>query len=154
MSAREILTGLMVGLLIERPAKKKTLAEFATQFEQSGAALSRRIEKATPKPIHRRQIRHVVGIERWGQRRLRVALGEPPIHDEYDTYQPPEDASWETLVDAFRDTRQTTVELVRTLATQPIDDVRIKHNDLGPLSVRGWLGYLKSHATREALLIR
>jgi len=43
----------------------------------------------------------VIGIERWGQRRLRMLLGEPPVSDEYDSYRPGEDLSMPALRDAF-----------------------------------------------------
>ena len=154
MSAQEIATGLIVGLIIERPARNEALDETADRLERAGTKIADRIRRGSPKQFSVRQVRHITGIERWCQRRLRVALGEPPVLDEYDGYQPPADASWDALLEAWESTRRETVELTRKLARRPIDDVRVRHNQLGPLSVRGWLRYLSQHANRESLGIR
>jgi hypothetical protein len=154
MPAREIVMGLAVGLMIERPARKQRFADIITGLETTGHQIADRIRRASPGKVNVRQVRHVVGIERWSQRRLRVALGERPTLDEYDGYQPPEDADWDTLLAEWEATRRETVALARTLAEKSTDDVRIRHNQMGPLSVRGWLIYLSRHATRETFFIR
>jgi hypothetical protein len=154
MALRDILGGLFVGLVIERPARTTTLEQLATRLETKGAKIADRIRRSSGGEVSRRQVRHITGIERWGQRRLRVALDDPPIEDEYDGYQPPEDADWNTLAEAWEATRRETVALARTLAARPIDDIRIRHNQFGPLSVGGWLVYLSQHASRESLAVR
>lgn len=76
-------------LFLERPARKRDYAYFAGRLEASGKELEARFAVAADSPENRRQLRHIVGLERWGQRRLRTALGEPPIQDEMDQYAPP-----------------------------------------------------------------
>jgi hypothetical protein len=94
---------------------------------------------------------HIIGIERWGQRRLRVALGEPLITDEYDSYCPSIALFWQDLREEFRTTRANTVALIRQLDDAHIDDsVGIRHNDLGILTVHGWVRYLDMHANEES----
>ena len=154
MAAQEIVMGLVVGLMIERPARKQRFDDIIADLETTGRRIADRIRRASPRKLNVRQVRHAIGIERWSQRRLRVALGEPPTLDEYDGYQPSEDADWDTLLAEWEATRRETVALARTLAERPTDDVRIRHNQMGPLSVRGWLIYLSRHATRETFFIR
>lgn len=154
MAAQQIVMGLVVGLMIERPARKQRLEDIIAGLETTGRQVADRIRRASAGKINVRQVRHVIGIERWSQRRLWVALGEPSTLDEYDGYQPPEDADWDNLLAEWEATRQETIALARVLSERPTDDVRIRHNQMGPLSVRGWLIYLSRHATRETFFIR
>lgn len=154
MALSDIVGGLFAGLMIERPARQQTLEQLAERLETKGEAITDRMRRSSGGDLSRRQVRHITGIERWGQRRLRVALGEPPTEDEYDGYQPPIDADWNTLLGEWEATRHETVALARTLAERTTDDIRIRHNQFGPLSVRGWLVYLSQHASRESLGIR
>ena len=100
-------------------------------------------------------INHIVGIERWGQRRLRVPLREPLLMDSYRGYRLPEGTSMDNLVQAFADTRRDTVNLARELGSTDLKPpVKVRHNDLGELSLGAWLAYLAGHAKRESLRIR
>jgi hypothetical protein len=96
---------------------------------------------------------HVIGIERWSQRRLRPALGEPVVHDEYDGYRPDPALGMTALAEAFAQTRDETLDLARRAADLP-PSVRAAHNDPGQLSVGGWLFCIDSHAQRESGRIR
>ncbi len=149
------LVGAVLRPLLERQVKNRSLADLAASLEGSSVAVANRLEAAADTPRNREVANHVVGIERWGQRRLRVALGEVFVPDGYRGYRAPEDASLADLTRAYADTRRTTLELVRELQTQQVDPTRkIRHNDLGELSVKGWLAYLDGHAKRESTRLK
>ncbi|MBX3014514.1 MAG: hypothetical protein KF832_23550 [Caldilineaceae bacterium] len=154
MALVDLLRKPVVAIVLERPGRKRSLTEWAQTLEKDGEAILQRVA-AKDSAQARATLRHVTGIERWGQRRLRVALGEPFVHDEFDDYQPPAEADWATLCEAFRTTRHTTVALVdHVAATKAADEIQILHNQLGPLRVRGWLRYLDLHANLESRRIR
>jgi hypothetical protein len=122
----------------------------AERLELDGRTLERTFAAAKDNESNRKLLSHVTGIERWGQSRLRVALGEPLLMDEYDGYRPPREAGWAELQDAFHDTRQQTVALARQLGPAVEAGVHVPHNQFGPLTVRSWLRYLDIHANMEA----
>ncbi len=155
MALRDILLNSFKNLLIEGPAKKKTLDELAAELERNGAALSTRFGGIANSANNRKQLRHITGIERWGISRLRVLAGQSYKPDEYDGYQPAESIDWNDLREAFTTTRSETVSLARQLARNGIQpNATVPHNMFGPLSLRGWLSYLNNHAERESKLIR
>ncbi|MCG8347190.1 MAG: hypothetical protein MI924_05355 [Chloroflexales bacterium] len=155
MSLRESFLGLAVAFFFERPARNHTLEELATTLEQSGTEIETRFSIASETSANRKQMRHIVGIERWGQRRLRVALGEPPLSDEYDHYQPAADSRWEDLQTSFSKTRQETINLAHKLASNGVDGAsKVAHNQFGPLSLRAWLRYLTVHANLDSKWLR
>jgi hypothetical protein len=149
------MIGTVLRPLAERQAKGRTLDELAEALERSGRALNARFGRAANTPRNREALNHIVGIERWGQRRLRVPLGEPLLMDSYRGYRLPEGTPMDSLVQAFADTRRDTVSLVRELASADLKPaVKVRHNDLGELSVGAWLAYLDGHAKRESLRVR
>lgn len=155
MALRDILLNLFKNLLIEGPAKKKTLDDLAAELEMNGAALVTRFGGVANSANNRKQLRHITGIERWGQNRLRVLTGQSYKQDEYDGYQPAESIDWNDLREAFTHTRSETVSLARQLARNGVEpDATVPHNAFGPMSLRGWLTYLNNHAERESKLIR
>ncbi len=154
MKLRNTLTGIVANLRLERPASKTTLVEQAAKLQMMGLALAARYAAAADTPANRERLRHITGIERWGQSRLRVALGEPLMMDEYDDYRPPADLSWPDLQAAFEETRQATVALIEQLHKAGAAAVKTPHNQFGDLTVRGWLAYLNNHANLESKKIR
>jgi len=155
MSVIGRLIGRVLRPIVERQARGRSVGEFAGALERSGQEVAARLQ-AAPDTSHNREVaNHIVGIERWGQRRLRVALGEPPLSDGYRGYRLPEGADMAALRSAFERTRQETVSLVRALDAAKLEpSTRVRHNHLGALSVRGWLAYLEGHAKRESTRIR
>jgi hypothetical protein len=138
-------------LAFERPARKRSLAEHGRDLSQSGAQLLERLVGVSPRPEDRQRMRHIIGIERWGQRRLQVFLGEPFVRDGHHPYKPDETLDWPALLEAFKDTRRHTIALIDDLAKPGAHAVdTVAHNDFGALSTRGWLRYLKGHAEQEA----
>ena len=149
------LMGWGAQLMIERPARKLTLQELIDQLGQSAKHMSEYLSSILDTPTNRRQLCHMVGIERWGQRRLRVALGEPYLSEEYDHYCPSNERSWDELKAEWAATRESTLALAKeiTLAEIP-PDFKIPHNQFGPLGIKGWLRYLDVHASSEGKRIK
>jgi len=147
--------GVVLRIFTEWRAKKLSLAELTRRLDDSTEKVARRFEGASNTRLNLKQARHVIGIERWAQRRLRVALGEPPVTDEYDSYRPDELSDLRALHEAFVQTRQETKTIIQQLQSAGVSfDTRVPHNELGPLSIRGWLLYLIDHAGRETLIMR
>ncbi len=154
MTIADRLRTTVVNLLLERPGRKVALSDWAQKLTKSGAAIDRRAAK-TKTARAGDTLRHITTIERWGQHRLQVALGEPFVQDESDDYAPAAAPDLATAREIFRATRQTTVALVDKLAAAKVDpQLTILHNQMGPLTVRGWLSYLNTHANLESLRIR
>ena len=142
-------------LMIKRPAAKLSLGELATRLEESGKVLERRYGGALDTAANRDKLRHVVGIERWGLRRLDTFTGKEPITDESDAYLPSPGASWRDLKLAFANTRRSLVALARRLDREHLtDERRVAHNQQGDLTAREWLYYLRLHADFESRRIR
>lgn len=137
----------IIGQMVFERGKK--LADLPAQLEAGGTKVMARANAMTDSEFNRRVLNHIIGIERWGQRRLKVALGEPFVQDEYNGYRPARETSWEALKTQFVETRAETVALARTLAAQA-GTTRVRHNDYGDLSVGGWLNYLRTHAEFES----
>ena len=149
MSLKDALLRLVGRHYFERPARKRSLPEHAEALRRSGDALRQRLSELRPDARAHERLRHVIGIERWGQRRLAVLRGEPLVMDGHRAYQPAADASWEELLEAFADTRADTVRLADQLAAAEPAGL-VPHNQFGDLSARGWLRYLDGHARVEA----
>ncbi len=95
--------------------------------------------------------RHIIGIERWSQSRLRLFLGGELVMDEYDTYQPAADLDMAALTEQFVETRRVTVELAQKISDAGVtDDQTVLHNDMGDVSARTWLAYIRGHAQQES----
>lgn len=139
----------------EREAKKHTIAEWRSKLDESQQGLADRFARSPGSEANLRQARHVIGIERWGQRRLRSALGEPLDMGEYDPYSPDDLVKMTDLQEAFLTARAETLRVIDELQKAAIPpDHLIPHNDMGNLTVRGWLHYLNEHALREGMRIR
>ena len=155
MGLKEKVTGFVTGLLLERPIGDKSYADMAQQLEEAGQSIEARLSGKEYTEFNHRVLTHIIGIERWGQSRLGVFLGNPFVQDEYNGYRPARDVPWEELVGQFSVTRSVTISLARALDDALIaPDKTVLHNQLGPLSARAWLRYLQTHASREILQVR
>lgn len=150
MGLKQTLTRLIGRQVFGRPAQKRTYAEHAADLRKDGEQTRERLAAATARtPKHHDTLRHLIGIERWGQRRLRTLLGEPLEMDGHHPYKPPADADWTALSTDFGTTRADTMRLADELArANPAGTV--PHNAFGPLNARGWLRYLRMHAKMES----
>ena len=146
---------LFAYVLVGRPARRAGATALADGLASSAYRLEAHFRAAAADPKAGRQLRHVIAIERWGQPRLRVALGDAPfVGDESGAYRPPGDVPYERLLDELRDTRAVTVQLARRVAAEGKEDVVVEHASLGPLTAGGWLRYLRVHADLESRRVR
>lgn len=142
-------------LFFERPGHKRDFADHAARLEASAHDVLSRAQGAQPSESNREWLAHLIGIERWGQRRLQVGFGDPFITEEYDGYRPALDTPWEEMVAQFQETRAETVALARRYAGDEENaSGPINHNDFGGLTPGGWLEYLRMHAALTAKRIR
>jgi hypothetical protein len=153
MTLKERFTGIIVTVVIERPAKRLGFTKLTQNLSDSGEALHRDLERIEGTDKNLEQLRHIIAIERWGQRRLKVALGEPFLQDENHAYKPATDTSWNILKEMFTATRAETLTLTESLKTTDIT-LTVPHNQFGLLSVLGWLRYLETHAKLEGKRLR
>ena len=145
----------LVSALVERPARRAGAERLAERLEASLTPLAARYAAAADETKAGETLRHVIGIERWGQRRLRVALGDAAYErDEHHGYKPPDERPLGALVDELRATRAETVALGRRLAAEGRSGVAVEHNGIGPLTAAGWLRYLQLHADLESRRVR
>ena len=151
MSIKESIFQLVAGIVIERPARGKTYEQWSAELAKSGQTIDRRMAASRNTAKAGATLRHITGIERWGQQRLRVFLGEPFVRDEYEGYQPGATLDLGAQRACFQETRQETIDLTQRLAQAGVPDTAtVPHNDFGPLSARGWLRYLEMHASLES----
>jgi hypothetical protein len=145
------LIGLYRRPMAELRARGQGIDRLAAELAASGRSLEARMAGVPDTHGNRSAIAHWIGIERWGQRRLRVALGEPFVADTHHRYEPDEGDGIEALRHAFAVTRAESVDLARRLSEAGVDPATVvRHNDLGDLSVAGWLGYLIQHPEQES----
>ena len=97
--------------LLSRGQAEKSYTQWIAALETSGQEIDRRAAAAKDPIKGQKLLRHISGIERWGQSRLRVFLGAPFVRDEYDGYQPGTTFSLDEQRAFFRATRQETIAL-------------------------------------------
>lgn len=151
MGLQQRIGGVAAYFLFERPGNKKSFDDFREALEEGGQTIQQRITSAADNEFNRKKLSHVIGIERWGQRRLEVALGQPMVNDEYDGYRPDVNIALNAQSTAFEETRQRTMQLAKELKEKNVSrDFKVLHNTFGPLTPRAWLQYLNFHANQEA----
>ncbi|MBX3054324.1 MAG: hypothetical protein KF753_22820 [Caldilineaceae bacterium] len=155
MGLKEKIYSFAAGLFFERPARGKSFTELAQQLGTAGEKVLARLEGKSNSERNHQVLTHIIGIERWGQSRLRVLLGDPLRQEEYLVYRPARDVPWNELVENFRTTRAETVSLAQALKNASVaPEQSVPHNQFGPISARAWLGYLQAHASREIMQVR
>lgn len=142
-------------LMFERPTRNKTMATLAAKVRDEGIAIDARCNGAADSEQNRKYLSHIIGIERWGQQRMKVALGEPFIEEEYDGYRPKRDVGWEDLKDQFNETRRETIELIQQIEKTGVSaETQVNHNDFGNMSIKAWVRYLTFHSKFESKRIK
>ncbi len=140
---------LFARFLFERPAARVGADALAERLEAGRGPLAA-VAAAGEDAAARKQLRHVIAIERWGQNRLRVALGDRAFErDESRAFAPPEDEPLAQLIERFDAVRVETVALARRVADEDAGATMVEHNSLGPISARAWLRYLRVHGDLE-----
>jgi hypothetical protein len=152
MAVKESIFHWVGRVMFERPAGKRSVVEHAAELSKSGDEVRARIARKSGTPKNVARLRHVVGIERWGQARLRVFLGDPLVMDGHHGYKPTS-TDWDTLQAEFASARADTVALAARLTTTDLPRT-VPHNQFGPLTERGWLQYIRGHAQTESKLMR
>ena len=154
-TVKNLIQDAVVALLLERPAAKRTPSQWLSQLETAAPAIAARAMASKNSAKAQIVLRHIIGIERWGQQRLRVYLGEPLVKDEYDGYCSATNLSTEQQCAEFHKTRVETVEIVRKIASAGVKiESKVLHNQFGPITLGGWLRYLNLHANFESKMIR
>lgn len=153
MALKDRFTSMIVNVMIERPAKRQGLAKVIANLEKTNHHLKTHLGTLADTKTNRNQLRHIIAIEKWGQQRLKVALGEALVLDENHAYKPSEQSSWEELKALYGITRLETLEIAKNLHCVNLEQT-IAHNQLGPLSILGWLRYLNTHAALESKRLR
>jgi hypothetical protein len=153
MTLKDRLTRVVIYFVLEQPAKRQGLVKLIQSLTDSGEALQRDLERLEDTDTNREQLRHIIAIERWGQRRLSVILGDPFISDENHAYKPTSDTPWSTLKDMVTATRAETLVIAETFKQKDVKQT-VPHNQFGPVSVLGWLRYLENHARLEGKKLR
>ncbi len=142
---------LFTYLFVERPARQQSLAQLVAQLQQSTHELALRLTTVPNTAENYHQMAHILTLERWGQSRLRVALGQPFVADESDAYAPSAERVFVELINDFLAAREQTLEIAQAIQqANPPADLKILHDQFGPLSVKGWLRYLTEHADLES----
>lgn len=150
MGLKDSVMQAAAGVFIERPGRARSLDQWRTALTSSGAVIDERAASARDPVKASIVLRHISGIERWGQQRLRVFLGNSLLMDEYDGYRPGTDLSLDEQREFLREIRAETVALVEALQSATHATETVPHNDYGPLTVHGWLRYLDIHANLES----
>lgn len=139
-------------MMFERPARGLSVVELASTLSSSGDEVRERAAAKEGTPANVARLRHIIGIERWGQQRLRVFLGDPFEPGGHHPHKPTE-TDWSALQTELASTRADTVALAGQLTTADLART-VPHDQFGPLTVRGWLAYLQRHARMESKLMR
>jgi hypothetical protein len=149
------LFGLIFRTILQLQIINKSLADLLKKAEESGRTVEAKLAGKADTPQNREKMRHIIGIERWGQRRLKTMLGEPPLRDEYEGYQPAATLNMAALRTAFAETRAATVAIARTIQQRGLaETAKANHNDIGDVSLRLWLQYLTTHANFESGFVK
>jgi hypothetical protein len=154
MAFLDPLYRLIGKLFVEWPVRKKTIDDLIDDLTTTAQTEQARLDATADTSRNREIIRHIIGMERWGQRRLQVALGQPFVRDESDQYYPNGDADLPALRQIFQETRDQTIALARQLKERGAGDVLVPHNEYGEFSIRGWLYYLNGHVTKESKTLK
>ena len=155
MGLKEQVGKLFKSVMIERPAARQGVEGLEKKLAKSGELLAAKLEGAAATPKNEKTLRHVIAIERWGQQRLRVGLGEDFVQDESQDYSPKEQLTWDELKDLFRGVRAETLQLTHDIKSKVIDPTTtVRHNQFGAITLQGWLAYLNVHANTELRRVR
>jgi len=130
-------------------------ARLRQHLENNGRSLSARLARKPQKPFNHQVFTHIIGIERWSQRRMAVFDGQPFVAEEYDAYRPARESSWDDLLKAFEQARAQTVQIAsQWSATPPDPRQRVDQGQWGALTAAGWLKYVLRHGEAESYKMR
>lgn len=155
MTIRTRIARFVTLAVLEQPVQRRSYDQLIAALETAGQGIVAHISGKPDTARNRGTLQHIIGIERWGQRRLQSALGAPQLDDEYDAYRPVGDDTLAQLGESFQTTRRESIALARQLQSQGVaKDAAVRHNQFGEISVGAWLRYLALHAGIESKRIR
>ncbi|WP_188999008.1 hypothetical protein [Deinococcus roseus] len=134
---------------IDFTGSKKDPSQLLKALEDTQTQLSRKFRELPDTPENRKQLGHILAIERWGTNKLKVFNGGELLNDSSQEYYPSEEDSMESLMNQFTETRQETIKVGQE-AIANADQQKVEHDQFGPLSAAGWIQYLNYHAFLEA----
>lgn len=138
-------------LLIEQPAGRLGIDRLIERLEQSGQRFERKAAASKGRGRNLDILAGMIGNERWSQRRIRVALGERHPSEDDQLYRPGS-RDWKQLREAFSAARRDTISLGKTIRMAGLDlHTCVHHNQLGEISLLGWLYYLSLRAGFDSL---
>lgn len=150
MTLRSNLLQFIAGLVFERPVRRLTTDQIRQRLTTGGDTVVTAMRATRDTDAHQRVATHIIGIERWGQARIRELLTGTHIVEEYDHYRPA-NASMAQLAETMVHTRAETLALLDQLSTAGITlTQQVPHNMFGQMTLAGWLQYLNAHATLES----
>jgi hypothetical protein len=148
------LLGAILRSASERNAKGDNYEDLIERLDKNEVKCLPRFANAADTITNRARAAHIIGIERWGQSRLRTLLGEPLVMDEYDGYAPSTDLTTSELAAEFTRTRAVTKAIVKEHQENGVSlSKTAKHNELGDISARAWIAYITNHTDRESRVL-
>jgi hypothetical protein len=154
MNIRQRLMHAVGMHFFERFGNRMSYADAVSQLEDSGQRISAAMRTAAATPHNVSVARHIIGIERWSLVRMREYVGAMPFTEEYDHYQPDAHLGLTAIADEMDIVRAEVIALTKQLMHHDPGNTTVNHNDLGPLSARGWLYYVLLHANFESKKLR
>jgi len=137
----------------ERRSRGKTPAQLADELEAGAQTVMARLRAAPQTEANHRLVTHIIGIERWSQRRVQVVQGAPFHEEEYNEHRPPRNTAWDDLFTMFEQTRHVSVALARSLSQTQLTQ-KVRHNTYGELTAGAWLTYIHFHSNLESRRLR
>ncbi|MCE2849904.1 MAG: DinB family protein [Roseiflexaceae bacterium] len=154
MTIRSSILHVIAGLVFERPVRTLSTEQLRLRLSNSGNMVVAAMRAAGDTSTHQGVATHIIGIERWGQARLRELLTRTHTSEEYDRYRPAV-ASMTHLAELMASTRAETIAVFDQLCAAGIATTQVTHHNMfGAMTLAGWLQYLAAHASLESRKLR
>ncbi|MFM7679694.1 MAG: DinB family protein [Roseiflexaceae bacterium] len=154
MTIRARFLHFIAGFVFERPVRRLSADQIRQRLSNGVTTVVAAMRAASDTHTHQRVATHIIGIERWGQARLRELLTRTHTSEEYDHYRPAV-ASMTHLADLMTNTRAETIAVFDQLCAAGITTTQVAHHNMfGAMTLAGWLQYLNAHASLESRKLR
>ena len=140
--------------LLKRPIAGLEFIDVLEQCREMGHQLAQALPEKADSEQNARILSHIIGIEKWGQNRLQVALGKPLVADDYLAYRPDRAITFPELCEQFPTVRSTTIALGQKILENGATAHKVPHNQFGDLDCKSWIRYLTIHADREGTALK
>ena len=154
MTIRANVLHFIAGLVFERPVRSLSADQLRLRLSNGGTTVVAAMRAASDTPTNQGIATHIIGIERWGQARVRELHTGTHTVEEYDHYRPAT-ASMAQLAETMATTRAETIAILDQLSAAGIAlTQQVAHNMFGAMTLAGWLQYLAAHASLESRKLR